>query len=245
MNIEIEDDGEQMDLIVPENNLPAVTQDAMMMRVIEGGNVDALEKFIALREREESRQASLEFDRHFAEMQAEFPAIKRLKNGHNYKYAPIEVLQKTLGPIIAKHGFSYRWEESPLETGKRVTIIISGHGASRNNSFDVPNIQGTSQNNEIQVGGIMSSYGRRYSLISGFGVIIEDEDPDGMVKQQAPQGDSVEEWERLWLSRVDALATDDGHRAKLTKAVKAAAKSGSHAQAKKVMDEIKAANDGS
>ena len=253
MNIEIEDDGEQTDLI-PAENIPAVQDknDMLMMKVIDTGNVEALERFIALREREESRQASLEFDRHFAEMQAEFVPVIKSKEATDsddkkmYAFAPIEVLQKEYGPIIARHGFSYRWKEEAIETGKKCTLIISGHGSSRENSFDVPMIQGTKRMNPVQVAGAMSTYGRRYSFISGFGVIIEDEDADGILPQpQAPQGDAKEEWKNIWLTKIqDSKIEDDGHRASLEKMVNDAVKSGNHDQAKKAMDEIKKAING-
>jgi len=244
MNIEVEPD-EITDIVQVESHLPATNRnDEMMLKVIESGNIEALERFIALKEREESRHASLEFDRHFAEMQADFVPASRSKKGYDYRYAPVEALQKQHGPIISAHGFSYRWKEESIETGKRCTLIISGHGSSRENSFDVPMITGTKQMNPIQVAGAMSTYGRRYTFISGFGVIIEDEDTDGYIKPQAPQGDSIDAWEKTWLSRIDGLTTDDGHRAELIKIVKDAKKSRNHDDAVIAMDKIKAAING-
>jgi len=167
--IEIIDEG-------PTNN-----NDALMMEVIKSGQVDALERMIALREREDARQAALEFDRHFSVMQSEFGSASRNKQGYKFRYAPIESLQLEFGPTIAKHGFSYSWSETQIEGGKRVTMTISGYGSSRVNSFDVPALSGTDRMNEIQVAGAQSTYGRRYSFISGFGIIIADEDTDGEV----------------------------------------------------------------
>lgn len=159
-------------------------EDALLATVLQTGNIEALERYIALREREEARQSKLEYDRHFSEMQAEFGSAKRTKEGYGYKYAPIEELQKEYGPIIAKHGFSYRWNEEKIEGGKRCTMTVSGWGHSESNSFDIPtmeapvNREGKKTSNAVQVAGGMSTYGRRYTFIAGFGVIIEDEDPD-------------------------------------------------------------------
>jgi len=151
-------------------------EDRLMALAISSGKIDMLERFIALREKEEARQSKLAFNLHFAEMQKEFPTVKRGKQGYDYKYAPIEMLQQTYGPIIAAHGFSYRWREEAIESGKRCVMIISGWGHSEENSFDIPLLTGTKQMNAVQVAGAMSSYGRRYTFIAGFGVIIEDED---------------------------------------------------------------------
>ncbi len=154
-------------------------EDLLMTKALETGNIEVLERFIALREREEQRQAKLAYNENFALMQAEFEAVHRTKSGHNYKYAPIETLQKAYAPAIAKYGFSYRWNEETIPTGKRCTMVISGHGHSESNTFDIPPISGTNMMNPIQVMGTMSSYGRRYTFIAGFGVIIDDEDNDG------------------------------------------------------------------
>lgn len=160
---------------VPENQ-----NDKLLMLAIQGNlDVTKLEKLIELKNREEERKAKQEFDRHFAEMQKQFEAAQRTKKGYNYKYAPIEELQKQFGPLIAEHGFSYRWREEAIEGGKRCIMKISGWGHSEENYFDIPDLEGTSQMNNVQVRGAMSTYGRRYSFIAGFGLIIQDEDTDG------------------------------------------------------------------
>jgi len=157
--------------------------DLLMVKVIESGNIDALERFIALREREDSRQNSLEFDKHFSAMQSEFGAVERSKKGYGYSYAPLEELQRAYNPVIFKHGFSYSWNEEAIESGKRCAMTISGYGSSRSNSFDIPPLTGTKQMNPVQIAGAMSTYGRRYSFISGFGVIIADEDADAVPEE--------------------------------------------------------------
>ena len=117
---------------------------------------------------------------HFSEMQAEFTSAPRDKEGYDYAYAPIETLQKQYNPIISRHGFAYRWREETIETGKRSTLMISGWGHTEENSFDIPPLEGTNRMNAIQVAGAMSTYGRRYTFIAGFGVIISDEDDDAV-----------------------------------------------------------------
>ena len=172
-----------MDIEIVEDKTPVKVSnsDDMMMEVIKLGQVDALERMIALREREEARHAALAFDTHFAAMQAEFRVVGRNKQGFKFKYAPIEALQMEYTPTIAKHGFSYSWDEEQIEGGKRCRLTISGYGSKRQNTFDVPLLTGTDRMNEIQVAGAMSTYGRRYTFISGFGIIIADEDSDGEV----------------------------------------------------------------
>jgi hypothetical protein len=155
--------------------------DSLVRLAIEKGiDVDNLQRLIDMRNAEIERQAKLDFQFHFAEMQKAFIPVTRAKQGYNYKYAPIELLQNTLGPIIADHGFSYSWrEESIADGGKRCILSISGYGYTQENYFDIPKLEKTKEMNSVQVVGAMSTYGRRYSFIAGFGVVIDDEDPDG------------------------------------------------------------------
>ena len=148
------------------------------MAVENGADVDKLEKLIALKNQEEERAARRAFDVNFTAMQAEFTPVGKSKKGHGYKYAPIETLQKHHNASITAHGFSYRWREEAIKAGKRCIMRISGWGHSEENSFDIPPLEGTDRMNEVQVVGAMSTYGRRYTFISGFGIIIEDEDDD-------------------------------------------------------------------
>jgi hypothetical protein len=159
--------------------------DSLVRLAIEKGiDVDNLQRLIDMRNAEIERQAKLDFQYHFAEMQKEFPAVSREKQGYNYKYAPIELLQKMLGPIIADHGFSYSWREESIADGKRCILSISGYGYTQENYFDIPKLEKTKEMNSVQVVGAMSTYGRRYSFIAGFGVVIDDEDPDGRAIQE-------------------------------------------------------------
>lgn len=153
--------------------------DRLMEKAVESGNIETIDRLLTVRAREEERQARLAYSRDFSAMQAEFVACKRDKKGYDYSYAPIETLQKAYGPIIAKHGFSYRWREEKIEGGKRCVMTISHReGHSEENYFDIPALSGTKQMNAVQIAGAQSTYGRRYTFIAGFGVIIEDEDSD-------------------------------------------------------------------
>ena len=177
-------DGEAMEIVVSEESTALEVQTEtgalLQMAVSKDLDVDKLEKLIELKTREEDRKCKQAFDRHFTEMQAEFEPIDRTKDGYNCKYAPLPLMVKKYAPIISKHGFSYKWRETAIENGKRVTIIISGWGHTDDETFfDVPIVKSTGSQNEIQVMGTMSSYGNRYTFKSGFGITEIDEDTDG------------------------------------------------------------------
>jgi len=150
----------------------------LKMAIDKDLDVDKLAKIIDMNVEEKKRQAKANFDLHFAKMQAEFPPVKRSKEGYGYNYTPLEVMQNSHNPIITKHEFSYKWKEESLENGKKIILIISGYGHDDKTSFDVPILQATKQQNAVQVLGSMTTYGKRYTFVSGFGVTIEDEDDD-------------------------------------------------------------------
>lgn len=178
-----------------EASVPAVsrtTEDRLLEKVLDSGNIEVLERFIALRKSEEERQARLAFEEHFAKLRAELkPVIKSKENTFlKTKYAPLDVLQEACDPIIIKHGFFYTWREEAIPGGKRVWMDISGYGHTRSNYFDTPDLEvlvsneGKKVTNILQARGIQSSYGQRYTFKAGFGIVLKGEDSDGVFTQQ-------------------------------------------------------------
>lgn len=151
-------------------------------------DVDKLGKLIELKVKEEERQCKKDFDLHFAEMKAELPIIEKTmevtddKGNHMYDFAPLSKLQIDCDPVISNYLFSYYWDESyvPETKSKRVTFYLSGYGYTKSNYFDVADIQSNKWANAIQTGGIKSSYGKRYTMESGLGLIIKGVDTDGI-----------------------------------------------------------------
>ena len=191
--------GDLIKAVDSEVSVPEEASDRLIWLAIQhGADVEKLEKLIALKNAEEARMAKKLYDERFAQMQADFTPAERTKTGDRYKYAPIEELQKHYGPIISKHGFSYRWNEQQVEGGKRCTLRISGWGHAEENSFDIPMLEGTKLMNSVQVAGAMSTYGRRYTFIAGFGIIIEDEDDDAL---SIPADEAMQYFEQVKLIR--------------------------------------------
>lgn len=171
----------ELERVVTDEATRSPTDILIELAITKGVDVDKLERLLTMKREEDARRAKREYDLHFAAMQAQFLPVsksKEAKDGEKllYKYAPLDQLQKSYGPIIAEHGFSYRWFEQALEgESKRVILRISGYGHAEENYFDLPKAKAPLMN-EIQAQGSMSTYGRRYTFIAGFGVIIDDDD---------------------------------------------------------------------
>jgi hypothetical protein len=219
--------------IVEDRQIQPAGGDSLIQLAIERGlDTDKLEKLIDLRNKEIERQSKLAFDDAFARMQAEFGPVMRSKEARGddgkrmYAYAPLEALQDAVGPTIAKHGFSYSWNEENIESGKRVTMTITGHGASRTSTFDVPMVPGTRRMNPVQVMGAMSTYGRRYTFLAGFGIVVQDEDDDAQaasinIADDLNAIDSAATMEELKAAYIDAYKRHDGNRKAQLEIIKA------------------------
>lgn len=165
-------------------------EDQLLQTVLASGNVEVLERFIALRNGELDRQSRLAFEEAFAKMRAELPTIKKSKEvkrsggQHMYNYAPLEEIQKTCDPILQSHGFSYSWREEAIPEGKRVWFDLFAFGHTKSNCFDAPLLGAKQSNsggeivNAVQAARMTSSYAKRNSMVDGLGLIIEDEDND-------------------------------------------------------------------
>jgi hypothetical protein len=161
------------------------TADAIIRMAVEKNlDVDKLERLIEMRNREEERIARQEFTAHFTAMQSEFPMVQKHKKVYNktgdkvlYRYASLEDILAEYAPILARHGFAYRWEEEAVADNiKRVWCIISGYGHEERSYVDIPIEPGNSFTNNIQQRGVSTSYGKRYSFINATGVILAGED---------------------------------------------------------------------
>jgi hypothetical protein len=167
--------------------IAARQEDRLLEKVLESGNIEVLERFIALRKSEEERQARIAFEERFAKLRAELrPVIKAKENTFlRSKYAPLESLQAMCDDTIFKHGFAYTWREEAIEGGKRIWMDITGYGHTKSNYFDTPDLEplksneGKAVQNVLQARGIQSTYGQRYTFKAGFGIVIAGEDTDG------------------------------------------------------------------
>lgn len=172
-----------------EKDAVALREDSLLTKAIEKGfDTQTIKDLIELRNKEIERQAKVDFDIHFAAMQSEFtPVGKSSKatdaNGKTlYAYCPIEVILAMAAPIIAKHGFSYRWTEEALANKeKRINCIISGYGHSETGFVDIPFMEpSTRATNAIQMRGSATTYGKRYSFLNATGIIVGGEDNDAL-----------------------------------------------------------------
>ena len=163
-------------------------EDWLMVKILDSGQVGALEKYMQVRREEQDRQSKRLFDENFAIMQGKYIAVERTREvwdrDHTKiirKYAALDDILLIYAPIIASHGFSYHWNEEAIADKpdmKRVFCVVAGYGFERSGYIDIPIMEGNSFTNAAQQSGSSTGYGKRLSFINAFGVIIKDEDND-------------------------------------------------------------------
>ena len=162
-------------------------------------DIEKLKALIALKNEEELRLAKKEFEFHFSEMQKELVPVEKTKhvkkaNGDPlYSYAPLEDILLKYSPIITKHGFSYTWDQVCEEGNRGMWCIVSGWGYSKKTFVPMIIMQATSVANGTQQIGSAISYAKRYSFQNLFGVIVKDEDDDGVSLGDKPKAKPIYE----------------------------------------------------
>ena len=188
----------------PKDVVPLSREDFLLAECMKAGNIEVLERFIALRNSEERRKSELDFYRDFADMRSELPAIpknkevKRRSGAKMYDYAELDFIQSIVDPIlIKKWKFAYSWREEAItigdNPGKRTFCDLTKYGFTKSSSFDCPLLdpissrEGDSVTNTVQAAKGTSSYGRRASLEAVLGLVKIGEDSDGFIESLEPE----------------------------------------------------------
>jgi hypothetical protein len=196
------------------NNIQQLTGiDAHIQTALKSkSGVETMEKLLEMKYKHEAREASKLFHKKFCEMQANFPVIKKTKNGAKlksgavaYKYAPLDKIIKQIGPCMKEYGFSYYWTEENVEGNmKRIYCHIVGHGHEEKAYIDLPIMPAGSMTNAIQQYGSTITYGKRYSLIGILGLMADEDDnaenadPDSNPEPQNVWGEKENEvWKKI------------------------------------------------
>ena len=170
------------------------------MAISSNADIDKLSKLMEMQFAWEKRNAQRDFLDAMSRFQSMCPDIKKLKQGHNYKYAPLSDIVAQTKELIAQCGLSYRFEQLQENGVITITCIVShvaGHSVSTTLSSP-PETSGSK--NAIQAIGSAVQYLMRYTFICAFGITTADEDMDGRLPQKPaepePQFDPLESIER-------------------------------------------------
>lgn len=172
--------------LVETNNTPAISngpESFITLAIEKNVPVETLERLLALRDKIQADNARDMFFRALSLFQSKCPVIPKEKTAGNgnftYKYAPLEVIVKHIGPLLNECGLSFTFDTEDTESDK-TTICTVHHiaGHSEKSRFKVP-IDKTARMNDTQKQGSAGTYAKRYALCNALGILTGDEDDDG------------------------------------------------------------------
>lgn len=177
----------------PAENMPAAMtpMDMLNRAVSQGADIAVLEKLMGLQERWEAAQARKAFDNAMASAKAEIPVIFKnrtvdftsQKGRTHYKHEDLAEVARTVSPILAKFGLSYRYRTTS-EPGQPVTVtcIVSHRdGHFEENSLAAGRDE-SGNKNHIQAIGSALTYLQRMTLKAALG-LAASEDDDGATSE--------------------------------------------------------------
>lgn len=166
---------------------------------------DKFEQLLAMEERVAERESRAAFDRDYAQLQCELPAIA--ERGVLYwpdgreksTYALWEDINETIKPYLSKHGFAL-WFSVAQEIDKVLVTCRLCHvqGHSTETTLRLP-VDLTDGKNAVQAIGSSTSYGKRYAASALLNITTIGDDDDGAVagRQRTIDAEQVIEIRRL------------------------------------------------
>ncbi len=160
----------------------------LQLAVQQGADLDRLERLMALQAQWEEREASKAFTTAMADFKAEpLTIFKRKKVGYEtsagefvgYSHAELSDVTDVVGPAMAKHGLSFRWNIKQDTARINVSCIVTHKlGHSEVVTMDAaPDSSG--KKNAIQAIASAVTYMQRYTLLAVTGMSTKGMDDDG------------------------------------------------------------------
>ncbi len=157
----------------------------LFQRAVEKDGVEAIKALQEMHESICARNAKFAFDEAMKAFQMECPQIKKSKAGaqNRYRYAPLDVIVRTVKGLVSKHGFSYTINTSvtPDKSVKATVTVTHEAGHSITADFECP-IDDRESNKLMtapQKYGAATTFAKRYAFTNAFGILTTEEDTDG------------------------------------------------------------------
>ncbi|MCU1464065.1 MAG: hypothetical protein JWO37_4140 [Acidimicrobiales bacterium] len=169
--------------------------DMLDKAIQQNADIAVLEKLMGLQERWQANQARKAFDEAMASAKAEIPNISKnrtvdftsQKGRTNYRYEDLGEVAKTVSPILAKYGLSYRFRTaSPVNEPVTVTCIVSHREGHFEENTLCAGRDDSGNKNSIQAIGSTLTYLQRMTLKAALGLAATIDD-DGANADGKPE----------------------------------------------------------
>jgi hypothetical protein len=145
--------------------------------------IEKMEKLLDIQERMMNKQAEIDFNIAFSDMQPELPTIQAKGKGHNSTtYARKEDMNRLVNPVLKKYGFALSFSNRQ-EEGDIITVATLRHRSGHCEKTELRLKNDTSgSKNAVQAVGSSQSYGERYTMKSILNLTITDDETDDDAK---------------------------------------------------------------
>lgn len=188
-------------------NKPAIIQDeapstvailaAVAKQNITAESVGVVERLVALKEREDGRQAERDFAVAFVALQSEIPRIEPTreipdKHGNvKFKYAPYEEIMRAVRPLLLKHQFTVTFDNDFQDDRVVVTCKLQHIGGHKTETKHAARVgSGPVNASPAQADGAAQTYAKRFALCSALNIVIEH-DTDATDRDARDDGDAT------------------------------------------------------
>ncbi len=170
-------------LPVPQSETAAVM--ALIQRIVTDPTIaiERVEQAFAFHERVQASQARKSFDAAMSAAKAEIPVIDKnklvdytsQKGRTTYRHEDLAEIARTVDPILARHGLSYRFR-TKTDASVHVTCVVSHvDGHFEENTLSAGRDESGGKNN-IQAIGSAITYLQRYTLKAALGLAASRDD---------------------------------------------------------------------
>lgn len=186
--------------------------DAMLLAAVQAGNVEAIERMVALKVSLEEREAKREFMAALAKFQRECPPIPETSRVRyapsvgvavSYEYAKISTILAYIREPLAANGLSLAWESdaaAPPGQYRSVCTLFHEGGHSRQAHFMVPTESKAGMNPQQKVSSA-ATFADRQSLVRVLGIRAGGDAEDDLSHDRTPiDADTLEQISQLIVS---------------------------------------------
>ncbi len=219
----------QQRALAPITTTPA---DIVRIAIERGAGMDQVERFMAMQERWEQGEARKAYVLAMSLFKAEpMEILKRKQVGYKtkdgdfvgYSHAELSDITDVVGPAMAKHGLSFRWDVRQDGGMIHVDCIVRhAQGHAETVTMHAPP-DGSGKKNAIQQVASAVTYLQRYTLLAATGMATKGMDDDG--SGSGGDGSTVDQFRLAdWIAKIDEAANHNDLKDTLTRGLAAAKK---------------------
>lgn len=185
---------------------PAKTPMEMAYALIQGGaDLGSVKEMLAMSRELAADAARMAFDAAMSEAKAEIPPILKnrevdftsAKGRTNYRHEDLGEIARTVDPILARHGLSYRFRTEQDGPSVKVTCIVAHREGHAEENFITAPRDESGNKNSIQAIGSTITYLQRYTLKSSLGLAASSDDDGKKAGEAEVETISMEQIEEL------------------------------------------------